>query len=115
MPTIKDIITSYEGTEKLLYSDPSNPYESIYIRAKIKDGLLTVIDSECEHAPDGGWSHRILAFDKINTEKAFLMLLEKDHDPFKAIKDMLSYSERTGTFREACDKRGIKYKNTLAF
>ncbi len=115
MPTVKDVITAYEGTEKLLYQDPGNPYESIYIRAKVSDGLLTVTDSECEHGPDGGWSHRTLEFDKMNTEKVFLMLMERNPDPFGALKGMLSYQDRTGIFREMCDSRGIKYRQTLSF
>ena len=115
MVNVNDIIDKYEGTEELLYSDPSNPYESIYIRAKFSNGQLTVTDSECEHAPDGGWSHRILEFDKGNTENAVLMLIEKDPDPFKALKSIISYQDRTGIFREMCDRREIKYKETFAF
>ena len=84
--TIKDFITKLEGTERLLYSDPSNPYESIYIEAKIRDGMVTVTDSECEHGLDSGWSHEILAFDKINTEKAISILLERNNDPFEVLQ-----------------------------
>lgn len=112
---VKSTISAKEGTEKLLYSDPDNPYESIYIRAKVSEGLLTVIDSECEHAPDGGWSHRILSFDSRNTEAVFAFLLEMDHDPYRALAGMLSYNSRTGEFRKKCDARGIEYENKLAF
>jgi hypothetical protein len=115
MRIFKNIISKYEGTEKLLYSDQSNPYESIYIRAKISNGLLTITDSECEHGPDGGWSHRTLTFDKINTELALKMLQKKSHNPFKALKGMLNYNDRTKVFQEMCDSHGIKYRNTLTF
>lgn len=114
-PKAKDIITKLEGTQRLLYTDPSDPYESIYIRAKIQDGLLTVTDSECEHGPDGGWSHEILAFDKSNTQKAIAMLLERNNDPFDALSSMLSYENRTQVFRNLCKSKGIKYKNMFSF
>lgn len=115
MPSVKNIIAAYEGKERLLYSCPDNPYESIYISAKISDGLLTVTDSECEHGPDGGWSHRTLAFDKVNTEKVIGILTENDPDPFTALKNMINYHDRTRAFRNMCDSRGIVYKNTLSF
>lgn len=115
MTDLEMVISGYEGIEKLLYSDPDNPYESIYIRAKITNGALTVTDSECEHAPDGGWSHRIISFDRINTEKVFSFLLEKNSDPFRALSGMFSYNDRTRLFRKECDARGIAYKNQLAF
>ena len=115
MPTVSEMIAMYEGTEKQLYSDPGNPYESIYIKAKISDGLLTVTDSECEHGPDGGWSFRTLLFDRVNTEKVFEMLLERDPDPFQAMKAMLSYADRTRTFQKMCESRGIVFTNTLSF
>ena len=115
MSTVREIIAKYEGTEKQLYSDPGNPYESIYIEAKISDGLLTVTDSMCEHGPDGGWSYRTLSFDRSNTEKAVAMLLENDPDPFQAMKCMLSYADRTRTFQKMCESRGIVFTNTLSF
>ena len=112
---LQSLLHSLEGRESLLYSDDRNPYESIYIRAKIKNGLLTVEDSECEHGPDGGWSFRILAFDAENTKKALALLTEQNKDPFQGLKNMLSYTERTSAFRRACKERGISYKNTLSF
>ena len=113
-PTVKDILAKFEGKERLLYSDPSNPYESIYIKAGIKNGLLTVTDSECEHGPDGGWSYERLVFDKINTEKALFMLLEKNSDPFDALKSMLTYKNRTQIFQNMCKSRGIRYENLFS-
>ena len=112
---VNDVITSYEGTEEMLFSTPKNPYESIYIRAKISNGILTVTDSECEHAPDGGWSHRILEFDENNTEEVFRMLLEINPNTFIALKNMFNYQDRTEVFRKKCDERGIEYKNMLSF
>ena len=112
---VKEVITSYEGTEEILFSTPNNPYESIYIRAKISNGILTVTDSECEHAPDGGWSHRILEFDENNTEEVFRMLLEINPNPFIALKNMFNYQDRTEVFRKKCDEREIEYKNMLSF
>lgn len=108
-------ICSFEGKERLLYSDPTNPYESIYIRAKISDGKLTITDSECEHGPDGGWSRRIITFDKQNTIKAIALLMENNTDPLQALKKMLGYNERTMLFREACVTAGIEFKNQLSF
>lgn len=48
--------------------------------------MLTVTDSECEHGLDSGWLNEILAFDKINTEKAISMLLERNNDPFEVLQ-----------------------------
>ncbi|MBR1759114.1 MAG: NAD(P)H-dependent oxidoreductase [Lachnospiraceae bacterium] len=101
--------------EELLYSDPSNPYESIYIHAKIEDDCLTVVDSECEHGPDGGWSYRIITFDRENTVKAIDFLSQGGRDPFATLQRMLGYEQRTRKFREACDERGIQYQDRLAF
>lgn len=115
MPKLNDIITSLEGTDRLIYSDSDNPYESIYIRAKIKDGLLTVTDSECSQGPGGGWSHRTLKFDGINTQKVFMLLLERNDNPLAALKDMVNYQDRTRVFRELCNEKGIEYKNLMAF
>ena len=86
--TILKRISEREGLEVQLYSDPSNPYESIYIKAKITDGALTVTDSECGHAPYGSWSHRIIRFDRENTEKVFAFLLEQNDDPYRALARM---------------------------
>ena len=63
----------------------------------------------------GGWSHRILEFDEINTGEVFRMLLKINPNPFIALKNMFSYQDRTEIFRKMCDDRGIKYKNTLSF
>lgn len=115
MVSINDILAMYEGKEELLYSNSDNPYESIYIKAKIEDGQLTITDSECDHSPDGGWSHRTLEFDKANTEKVFSMLVERNSNPFKALKIMMSYKNRTKIFRDKCDQRGIKYKSMVSF
>ena len=115
MSDIEKLIASYEGTDKLLYTDPGNPYESIYIRAKVSDGMLVVTDSECEHGPDGGWTFRTLSFDKPASEKVFIMLLEINPDPFRAMAGLFNYNDRTQVFREMCDKRGIEYKDTLSF
>ena len=108
--TVKQHIADNEGVKKLLYSDPSNPYESIYIEARIVNGALSVTDSECEHGPDGGWSHVTTSFDEENTEKVFTFLLERNADPFQALAKMMSYRSRTSDFLEVCDKRGIVYK-----
>ena len=115
MSDVKKLIASYEGTDKLLYTDPGNPYELIYIRAKVSDGMLVVTDSECEHGPDGGWTFRTLCFDKPASEKVFIMLLEINPDPFRAMAGLFNYNDRTQVFREMCDKRGIEYKDTLSF
>ena len=115
MSTVQDIIAASEGTEKLLWSCPDNPYESIYIHAKIENGLLTVTDNECEYGPDGGWSYRTITFDGDNTVKAISALMERDPDPFRALKRMLSYKDRTRVFLDLCDSRGIRYTNTLSF
>lgn len=111
--TIKQWISDSKRTDKLLYSDPRNPYESIYISAKIIDGKLTVTDSECEHGPDGGWSHRIISFDEENTEKGFAFLLDRNADPFQALADMLSYKARTADFLDACNAKEICFENHL--
>ena len=115
MPEVKDVITTYEGTEKLLYSDASNPYESIYIRAEIRNRSLTVTDSECDHGPDGGWSHGTYTFDEENTEKVIFFLLEKNPDPFMAMESMMTYEDRTRVFAKMCDEKGIIYTHTLEF
>ncbi len=112
---IRGLVSSLEGKESMLYSDPGDPYESIYIRARVAGGALTVTDSECEHGQDGGWSHRILVFDGENTEKVFAFLSDMDPDPFRALSGMLDYRNRTRTFREACSARGIEFRDQLAF
>ena len=81
MTTVKKTIASYEGVKRLLYSDDSNPYESICIYAEVTKGSLTVTDSECEHGPDGGWSHGYYVFDEENTQKVFMLLMERDPNP----------------------------------
>ena len=72
MQSIKDQSFFREGRKDLLFSTPDNPYESIYIYAEIKRGCLVITDSECDHAPDGGWSHQVITFDAGNTEKPSL-------------------------------------------
>lgn len=113
--TIVERIEAKEGSESLLYSDPSNPYESIYIRARVVHGVLTVIDSECEHGPDGGWSHKTITFDRENTEKVFAFLLDMSYDPFRALARMIDYNDRTGHFLEVCDELGIRYESRWSF
>lgn len=112
---IRELISSFEGTEKLLFSDPSNPYESIYISAYVYQGCLTVKDSECEHAPDGGWTHILVSFDRENTEKAFAYLSVIDPDPFRALARLVDYHNRTELFKEGCTKRGIQYETRFSF
>ena len=112
--TLEQFISTFEGRESLLYSDPSNPYESIYIRAGVKNGELTITDSECEHAPDGGWSHLMITFDKMNTQKVFLFLLKKNPNPFAALQSMFNYTDRTRMFQQACKDRGIQFTCRLS-
>lgn len=112
---IKTLIASLDGQEKLLFSDPANPYESIYIRAAIFRGMLLVTDSECEHGPDGGWSHRTISFDGENTEKVLAFLRSRDSDPLRALAQMVGSSVRTRRFTDECDRRGIKYERRLSF
>ena len=112
---ILEKIASLEGRDDLLFSTPDNPYESIDIYAKVRHGCLTITDSERDHGPDGGWSHGTLAFDEENTVKAIALLCESNSDPFQALQDMLDYSKRTRTFRDACTERGIQFEMTLAF
>lgn len=113
--TIKETVAKYEGYEKTLFEDPSNPYESVYIRAEVSGGKLTVTDSECEHGPDGGWTHRTFLFDKENTEKAFAFLTEQGTDPFVKLSGMIDGNVRTRRFTEACDERGIEYLSRFSF
>ena len=108
-------IASFEGKERLLYSNPDNPYESIYIKAQVEGGCLTITDRECGHAPDGRWSHRTLSFDAENTQKVFRFLLSKYASSVVGLANMLNGRNRTAVFQEACDARGIQYKNTLSF
>lgn len=110
-----DIVIQHEGKNVLLYSDPSNPYESIYIRAKIENGCLTVTDEEIEHGPDGGSSCRILTFDKENTKKVMALLSFGGADPFAALKAMMGYEQRTRVFTDSCTKLGIVFDNSLWF
>ena len=108
-------IMQSEGSEELLYSDESNPYESVCIRARIFGGALTVIDSECSHGPDGGWSHRILSFDRSGTEQVFDFLLDMLPSPFAALKRLVGYNDRTQRFAEECEKRGIAFESRWSF
>ena len=109
MQSIKDQSFFREGRKDLLFSTPDNPYESIYIYAEIKHGCLVITDSECDHAPDGGWSHQVITFDAENTEKAFSLLCERNADPFLALADTFSYEERTRPFLADCRQRGVEY------
>lgn len=107
---IKKQVSESEGIDKLLYSNPHNPYESVYIRAKISDGKLTVTYSMCEHGPDGGWSHHTISFDRENTEKVFDVLLDKKADPFQALAEIIRRNAGTGDFLDICNTKGIRYK-----
>ena len=113
--TIQVRLFEKEGKEEILYPDPNNPYESCEIRARIVGGALTINDSECGHAPDGGWSHRTIVFDRENTEKVFAFLLDACYDPFRALKNMINYNDGLIPFLDACNERGIKYESRWSF
>lgn len=106
------LIASMEGKDYLLYTADGNPYESIYIRAKVENGCLTITDSEFEHAPgDGAWATRII-FDEVNTRRVFAFLTEVSEDPIKELSGMISYRNRTRVFLAYCEARGIEWKET---
>ncbi|MBR5344596.1 MAG: hypothetical protein IK127_02055 [Clostridia bacterium] len=113
MKEIEQLIASLDNTGHLLYSCPDNPYESIYIRAKISEGSLTITDEESEHAPGGGSSLEELKFDTMNTQKVFLFLLEIDPNPYLALSSMMSYMQRTKVFQAACQVRSIQFQKKL--
>ena len=112
--TVIQKIAEKECKEELLFSD-SNLYESIYIRARIYNGALTVIDSECGHAPDGGWSHRSILFDKENTERVVGILLDMSYDPYRGLKQLINYDSRLDHFIDICEQQGIKYESRWSF
>ncbi len=101
-----------EGRKEMLYSDPSNPYESIYIRASVTGGRLTIDDDECEHGPDGGWSYKSLKFDKENTRKLLAILSAGNRDPFQVLKGMVGYQQRTRLIEDKCQEWDIVFTKT---
>lgn len=108
---VKEFIAANEGETKLLYSDPSNPYEEIIIKAVIKNGELIITDFE---SADYGSSKRVITFDKENTEKVFSFLMEKaSRAPFLKLAMMMGYDNRTSTFLSQCDLLAITYENQL--
>lgn len=112
---IPAFLARMEGTEVLLDSDPTNPYESIYIYARVRDGVLNIIRSECEHAPDGGWSHKFVVFDEENTLKLLEILAEYRFDLPYALKRYLNVQDGTQEFEKFCVEKGIVYKIGYAF
>lgn len=107
--TKRSIAPKYEGKDFLLFENKGNPYESIYIRASVKHHMLTVNDSECGHAPDGGWSEKIIRFDEKNTEEVLRFLSESRTDPFTSLKGMLDEDRRTKAFTQECKSRNIEF------
>lgn len=106
---IDSLIADYEGKRYTLYEDPYNPYESIYIRAAFENGCMVLTDDEYEHGPDGGWSCEAMEFDRENTRKVIAVLLERGYDPLAVLKSMLSYEQRTRTFKKLCEERDIPF------
>jgi len=110
---VSDNIKAFEGQEHLLYSDSSNPYESIYIEAKVEDGKLTVTDTEIGHPPDDGSSTRVISFDEEGTRGVFRFLIAVRQDPVQALSSMMDYQNRTSSFLQRCDKCGVSYESRL--
>ena len=112
---VSAFLARMEGVEVLLDSDPTNPYESIYIYVRIRDGILNIIRSECEHAPDGGWSHKFVVFDAENTLKLLQILADDRYDLPYALKKYLNVQDGTLKFEKFCEERGIPYKIGYGF
>ena len=108
--TTAERISRWEGKNLLLWEDQNNPYESIYIRACVEQGRLSLTDSQCDHAPDGGWSHIVLEFDEENSGRVIEFLSEDGKEPFAVLKGMLDSQNRSGRFVEECQVRNIAFK-----
>ena len=116
MIEIMKTISENEGKKYLLYEDPSNPYETIAIDAKIEDGKLVITDFESDHDPDGGRSWKVITFDQENTRKVLGYLMKKNREaPFGELAKMIGYTKRTQVFLDQCEKRGINYTKQLCF
>jgi len=109
-----DWVSQYEGKQILLFEDRENPYESIYIKAGIAQGKLTMTDSECGHGPDGGWSFHYMEFDEDGTRSVMNFLSERGKEPFVVLKEMLNARDRMTLFADECKTRGIGFISKIA-
>ena len=108
-------IEESDGRDKILFTDERDPYESTYIRARVRGRALSIIDSVCDHGLDGGWSHMTVSFDREETEKVFSFLMDQTYDPFRALSRMVDGELGLARFTRACDERGIRYESRLEF
>ena len=107
-------LQAYEGKNVFLYEETSSPYESILIRAVVKEGRLCVEDAELDH-DSFGWSRRVYQFDMRNTKKLFALLMEQGDDPYAVMSSMIDYNTRMRKIKEMCKQNGIEYKDTLYY
>lgn len=104
----------FRATGKLIYSEPSNPYETVEIYLNYEYDHLALKSYISEHGPDGGSSWRGIYLDDENAQKLSKIVgedLEAFFRTYLRQNSHLGLLGLTGYLKE----RDIEFDHKLAF
>lgn len=104
----------FRKTGKLIYSEPTNPYETVEVYLDLEPNGWAVKSYVSEHGPDGGSSWRGIFIDEENRQK-FELAVGKSFEAF--LKKYLRQHSNTGLigFAKLLDAYEIAYTQKYAF